>query len=465
MASRSRVIGIVLLVLTDVGALIASFAISFYLRFESGLASVAGISSPGTSGYLELGIVITLSAPFLFAASGLYKSTNLNFGLTEYVLVMRSTALLVLAIIFVSFIVGAEPIVSRTWIAIWVVVGVLFLMLGRFVIRRVTTALRRRGTIQESVLLVGADAQGAAIARQLNSIPGVTVRGFLDEFLPAGTKIRNQFTILGSVKQIEMIAERLQVDTVLMIPTAISWESRQDLMLSSLKPGGSKKWKLQLAPGVYEMASLGAELGRVGNIPVLRLHGSSIVGLDALMKRTVDLVLACAMLAIFSPVILSSVLVAKLRGNYALSRKLVSGQNGETFQMLSLNTNPGREGFPDGIARLPMLIHVLKGDMSLVGPRPRGLEDSAATDNPELLAVRPGIISVVPRSVVLGAPEQWTRIEATYTRNYSIWADLAILIRALVMGLRYAFQRKSLTQRSNPDAIRSGTPYDQANSE
>jgi lipopolysaccharide/colanic/teichoic acid biosynthesis glycosyltransferase len=437
MPSRSRALGTILLIATDVVALGASFLIAFYLRFDSGLESLSGISNPDLSGYFNLGVVITVSAPFLFAASGMYKPTNLHFGLTEYVLALRSTALLVLVLIFVSFIVGAEPIVSRTWIAIWVVVCVLLVMLTRFLARRFTTLLRKRGIIQESVLIVGADAQGVAIAQQLVTVPGVNVMGFIDEFLPVGTRIRNQFTILGSTKQIDTVAKDTEADTVLMIPAAISWESRQFLMLSTLRPKGTRKWELHIAPGVYEMASLGAELGRVGNIPVLRLHGSSIVGLDAFMKRLIDIWISFGLLAIFGVPILMVATYTKLRGRRVLNRTVVTGLNGTAFQLLSLNIHGDTDGFPDGLERLPMLFHLLNGDMSVIGPRPRSITDASHGDHPELLAVRPGIVSVVPRSVVLGTGDEWTRIEAMYTRNYSIWSDITLLLRAFLMGLRY----------------------------
>jgi len=310
-------------------------------------------------------------------------------------------------------------------------------MLTRFIARRITTHLHKRGTIQELVLVVGADAQGAAIAQQLNTVPGVNVLGFIDEFLPVGTKIKNQFTILGSTRQIDSVAEHTQADTVLMVPTAISWESRQLLMLSSLQPKGSRKWKLHIAPGIYEMASLGAELGRVGNIPVLRLHASSIVGLDALMKRVIDIFVSLSILTIFGAPILLLAVYMKLRGRRVLNRTTVTGLNGNAFRLLSMNTRDQTGRFPDGLERLPMLLHVLSGEMSIIGPRPRSISDTSPGNHPELLAVRPGVVSVVPRSVVLGANDEWNRIEATYTRNYSIWSDLTLLIRALVMGLRY----------------------------
>jgi len=437
MSSRIRILETILLILIDLVALSASFLVAFYLRFESGLESLSSLSNPDVSGYLQLGIVITISAPFLFAASGMYKPTNLYFGLAEYVLGLRSTALLVLIMVFVSFVVGAEPIVSRTWIAIWIIVCVLFVMLARFIARRITTMLRRRGAIQESVLIVGADAQGAAIAQQLSTVPGIRILGFIDEFLPVGTKIRDRFMILGSTRQIDTVAEELQADRVLMIPTAMSWESRQLLMLRSLQHKGSRTWQLHIAPGVYEMASLGAELGRVGNIPVLRLHGSSIVGLDAFMKRLIDISVSIGILAIFGGPILLVVGYMKFRGRRVLNRIAVIGLNGNAFQLFSMNIRDGEGRFPDGLERLPMLVHVLTGDMSIIGPRPRPVSDASQGDHPELLAVRPGVVSVVPRSVVLSAADEWILIEATYTRNYSIWSDITLLLRAFLLGLRY----------------------------
>ena len=454
MPSRSRTLGTILLVLTDIAALAASFLVAYYLRFQSGLENLSPLSSTDGSGYFQLGLVITITAPFLFATSGMYKSTNLYFGLTEYVLALRASSLLVLVLVFASFAVGGAPIVSRTWIAIWVVVCVLFVVLGRFTARRIATLLRKRGAINETVLIVGADAQGVAIARQLITVTGVQVVGFLDEFLPVGTKIRNRFTILGSIRQIDSVAESTGVDSVLMIPAAISWESRQLLMLDSLRPRGSRKWQLHIAPGVYEMASLGAELGRVGNVPVLRLHVSSIVGTDAFIKRFLDIWITLGLLMIFLLPLLGIAAYLKLQGRRVLNRRLVTGLNGMPFVMNSLNFRTDVEGFPEGIERLPMLIHVLIGRMSIVGPRPRAISDPSNGNHPELLAVRPGVISVVPRTLVLSSNDEWSRIEATYTRNYSIWTDIALLMRAFLMGFKYVLPMTKTPPRMKADHSR-----------
>jgi lipopolysaccharide/colanic/teichoic acid biosynthesis glycosyltransferase len=437
MLINSHLPRIALLVTLDMLSLGASFYVAFLIRFRSGIESIGGLSGSDSASYIQLGAAITLLAPLLFTASGMYKSINLFFGLTEYVLALKAAALLVLVIVFTSFVVGAEPIVSRTWIAIWVLVCVLFLITTRFIARRIITYLRRNGSMQESVLLVGGDAQGAAIAQQLSNIPGVKVVGFLDEYLPVGTTINDKFTILGSTRQIDSLAARYNVDTVLMMPSAISWESRQLLMLSALKPAESTAWKLHIAPGIYEMANLGAELGRVGNIPVLRLHDSSIVGLDAILKRMLDTAIALSLLAILGIPSILMALFLQFRGRKILTRRSVSGLNGKPFNLRSLNLRDGSDSFPEGFERLPMLFHVLKGDMSMIGPRPRAHNEGNLHGHTELLAVRPGVVSVVPRSVMLSSTDEWTRIEATYTRNYSIWTDITLLLRAFVMGMQH----------------------------
>jgi lipopolysaccharide/colanic/teichoic acid biosynthesis glycosyltransferase len=209
-------------------------------------------------------------------------------------------------------------------------------------------------------------------------------------------------------------------------------------MMSSLHPRQSRSWQLHIAPGIYEMASLGAELGRVGNIPVLRLHASSIVGLDSIIKRLVDISTALSLLAIFAIPALTIAAYYKICNRRVIIRTPVRGLNGKIFDMMTLDLNKSSNSFPDGLERLPMLLHVLKGDMSIVGPRPRlwaGIGNGE--DRPEMLAVRPGVISVIPRTMILTSTDEWHRLEATYTRNYSIWSDLVLLIRAFVMGLRY----------------------------
>ena len=127
----------------------------------------------------------------------------------------------------------------------------------------------------------------------------------------------------------------------------------------------------------------------------------------------------------------------KLRGRAGINRTPVLGLNGKAFELISFNLGVSQGRFPEGFERLPMLLHVLKGDMSIIGPRPRNPNDSSHSDRPELLAVHPGVVSVVPRSVMLSSTDEWTRIEVTYTRNYSIWSDITLLLRAFLMGLRF----------------------------
>ena len=188
-------------------------------------------------------------------------------------------------------------------------------------------------------------------------------------------------------------------------------------------------------------------------VPLLTIHENRIVGVDAVLKWLLDCGLGALLAIITLPISAAIALALKMRnpGAPVIQRYRMNGQGGTAFTMHLFNTSPtmlmranaarpGRrfERFVrfTGMHKLPQLMDVLTGKMSLVGPRPRAdvnqVTDMHTMHN--LLAVKPGIVGPWVRKDHLRSPDPETD-ELNYVRNWQIWLDIPILSEAVIMLL------------------------------
>jgi lipopolysaccharide/colanic/teichoic acid biosynthesis glycosyltransferase len=376
-----------------------------------------------------------------FAAVGLYQRDNLLGGVVEYKQVVKGciagTMLLVAYTVF-----GRIPDfdVSRLWLVLSLVFTVVLVGGVRFLIRRLAYKVRAAGWLGSRVLIVGANDQGVAIAEQWLSSPasGMHVLGFLDDFKQIGTPVIGNARVLGRPSALDEISKSMQVEEVIVVSSAVAWESFGELVTGA---GGNKPYTLRLSPGFYELLTTGVAVTNKTFVPLLTINETRIVGVDAALKAMLDYGVGALTLLLAAPFMLLFTLVLKLRHprRPALTRNTVIGQGGKPFAILRFNTTPeaGRHGHMarwlrmTGLCKLPQLFNVLRGEMSLVGPRPRNRFDYSANlhANHNLVAVKPGVVGPWMRHDHLASPNV-LHDELSYVRKWQIWLDLPILFQA-----------------------------------
>ncbi|MBI4770456.1 MAG: sugar transferase, partial [Chloroflexi bacterium] len=264
---------------------------------------------------------------------------------------------------------------SLVWVfAAWLL-SVLLVGAARFAMRRVVRALRRAGHLLSSAIIVGADEQGRAIARQFRSVvdSGVQVLGFVDDFLPAGTPVQDGLTVLGHPDQLAALAREHRVGEIVVVPGALAWETFQQI-LEHMSLGDGPRFRF--SPGYYDLLATTPRVAHRNFVPLIIVDSARLSGFDALMKTGLDYGLGLILWLLTLPLLwLLAAWLRLARRGPIFERGEYLGIGGRTFHAATFRVDP--DGAPraarlldnTGLNRLPMLASVLLGKMSLVGPR------------------------------------------------------------------------------------------------
>ena len=329
-------------------------------------------------------------------------------------------------------------------------------------------AHRRAGKSREQwrVLIVGAAGTGCALAeRILTSAPGeVTVIGFLDDGLPMRTEVCAGAMVLGRIDDApRIVAETAASEVILALP-----RHEQTRMLALVNQMEALPIQISLVPDVLDLAWFKTRVEDLNGIPLLRLRESPLDGPARAIKRLMDLAFASLALVLYAPVMLLIAMSIKLDSpGPALIRQQRVGENGRLFEMLKFRTmraaaertppaEPHKRRDDPRVTRvgrflrrfsldeLPQLVNVIKGEMSLVGPRPElpWLVDRYETWQRRRFAVPPGMTGWWQ---VNGRSDRPMHLHVEddlyYIRNYSLWLDILILLKTVpaVLSGRGAF--------------------------
>jgi lipopolysaccharide/colanic/teichoic acid biosynthesis glycosyltransferase len=457
-------IGLLLLLMVDALALATAFSLAYWLRLDSGWLYYG--SSFEAPSYFQ---VFLFSLPvfwILFYGCHLYDPNEIFYGTAEYVQVIKGVTFAVLGVIVVSFIIHSQPL-SRSWLLLFCMLGIFFVSLGRFVIRRIIRPIFRSGWRSEPVLIVGASEEAKTIAQTLKESGRFDVVGFLDDFSPVGDKINGNLTVKGSPQDYKRIAREEGVAKLILLPGAVSWETYQEIIFEATK------WKgldVLVAPRVSGLFCGNLRLSYVGYVPMLRFQPGYSSGLNKVVKTFIDFTLGPIFFIFSLPLIL--ILAAALfwqRKLPILESREVLGLHGKPFRAYKFRTgldtgshprfqSPNEMGMPPrksgklslerilatGLNKLPQLINVMRGQMSLVGPR--------TINNPEvpyygiwvenLMAVKPGMTG----PWAFGERDRQQEIATTisYIHTWTPWKDFQILC----LTLFYLLQKLALLARS-----------------
>jgi len=395
--------------------------------------------------WLVLPIAITL-----FAIGRLYVPEELFEGSIEYGRVVYGCTLASLSLIIMGFwgkFLG-EVAPSRTLIVLVWGLSIALAGGGRFALRRVVRLLRRRGHLVSRAVIVGLGSSGVALAQHFQQArhAGIKVVGFVDDFLPSGTVVVDNLKVLGPPSALDDILEQTRAHEVIIVPTATAWESFQELIRRVSSLNG---YRVRLAPGSRDLLATTLRAHQLASIPMLTVEHVRIVGLDRVLKSALDYGIVLLFTPLVVPLVLLAAVALRVSGIRPLRRVRIVGRGGRPFTTFVLNVGDGGARLQAliiqlGVDRLPQLVSVLLGRMSLVGPRPIPVErrSSYATWLPSLLTVKPGLTGAwsVRRAASL---EEEMELSLFYIRNYTIWLDAEVLFRAAIQLLSRSGRRES----------------------
>lgn len=445
-----------------VAATYTRFAVHFPLFYEPPVSPIES--------YLRLSLAFIPIQLAFFAAVRLYDVNSLWGGATEYQYVAYGASLGMMALIFVSFF-YPDFVIARAWLLLAWLFTFVFVGVGRFAMRRMVYRLRASGRLVTPALIVGANEEAQAIAEQILAAPrsGLRLIGFVDDVRNEGEEVVPGLRVIGSSASLRDLVDRTGAEEIIVATTALSREQLFDLFVAF---GTVPDVALRLSSGTYEIMATGMRVREIGSVPLLSPNKMRLTGLDVVLKTLMDYVLAGLAIIALLPLFALIALWVKLDSpGPIIYRRRVVGAGGKLFDAFKFRTmvvngdeilrqhpelerelretgklkndpritRAGRFLRRTSLDELPQLFNVLRGEMSLVGPRMITAEEISHYGRRylSLLAVKPGITGLwqVSGRSNIPYPER-VRLDLHYIRNYSIWLDLWLLYQTIPAVLR-----------------------------
>jgi exopolysaccharide biosynthesis polyprenyl glycosylphosphotransferase len=355
---------------------------------------------------------------------------------------------------------------SRLVITYTVLLTVVLMTMERYWLRQYETTLRRKGIGTEQVLMVGTGTGSEMLVQRMSMFPqyGYHVVGVLDDGMPAGSTFAGA-PVVGRIEDLPKRARELGADQVFI---AIAEQDRGRL-LKLIKQCEDQQLEFKVVPSMLDIISTRAEVNSIDGLPLVGIRHSRLRGTNAVVKRAVDFVVSgIALLILVIPLLIVAVFVklTSPRGPVLFRQERI-GMNGRPFKVIKFRTmipnaeaetgpkvaEPGDpRATPAGrimrklsIDELPQFWNVLRGDMSLVGPRPQPtfFDERYGAEVPRYLErqrVRPGLTGWAEVNDLRGAAPivDRTIYDVYYIENWSLALDLKIM---MLTALRMFFQR------------------------
>ena len=438
-------------VLTDAALIYCMIPVAYWLRFRV----LSGEEQVPLASYLQIGILITLAELFAFAARGIYQTTRVLSIRTEAVKILEAglfVALLLLGWLFLDH----EEHYSRLLLAFFFVLSTGVVICKHAVVRKSLRALRKSGRNLKHVLVVGG---GKNASRYLDTIQRNREIGFHAVGYIAGQAGGLAIPYLGGFEGLENALERKQPDEVVSAIEPEDYARTQHIIACCEKAGV----KLSIIPFYSEYMPAHPQYDDLDGIPLLNIRRIPLDNYgNAFLKRAVDIIVALAMLLVLSPIMLLCAVGVKLSSPGPIlfrQQRIGKGKkpfimykfrslvvNSESDTAWSQKTDTRRTGFGAWIRHfsldeLPQLFNVLRGDMSLVGPRPElpAFVNRFKEEIPLYMVrhqVRPGITGWAQIHGLRGDTPIRERVEHDiwYIENWSLWLDIQILLETLFCG-------------------------------
>ncbi len=467
-----RVVGIVKLV---VDFLLLNLSTLVVLLFQERILGVAGflrepMSDPavgqffGLATYLKVSLVYSFVTVAVFFNRGLYVRQRSMARLDELYLVMKSLIISAFLMMAISVLFPQLPY-ARAIIVSNFFLSLVLIDLWRITLRKVVGFLAERGVGLIRAVIYGAGKSGRILSNQikLHSEFGYSIVGYIDDDPAKKGQVYEDVGVLGAFEKLPEIIVSHDVDEVLVaIPSAAHRH-----LLHVVFELRERRIPFMVIADLFELVTRRVSIMQIGSIPLLRLWRSPLEGWQGYIKRAIDVAGALAGIIIFSPFWLLIIILIKLdsRGPmfYRQERLGKGGRPFEIFKFRSMVvgademlpelaefnemdgpifkikkdpriTHVGRLLRKFSIDEFPQLINVLKGDMSLVGPRPPIPEEVEEYERWQMkrLTVPQGVTGlwqVSGRNLLTF--EEMVRLDIYYIENWSLWLDLKLLLKTI----------------------------------
>ena len=447
----------IILVLIDVLVITMSFWSAFFLRFDTTWFGPIGGHYSFSTYMLFLIFAVLPVYLILYFAMGLYKPRrtykNIFSEATDIVKVNIIAFFILVSILFII----NKPNFSRIMLFLIAIIASFLGVTERFIIRNALKNIRRNNRNLKHILIVGDNPLAFSFARKIkeNSYLGFAISGFIGRPEHIGREIEGS-KVIGSFQQIDQILERNRYDRiVLAIP--LKYYYRLDELVESCEKVGIKA---EIIPDYIQYFPAQPSVDMIEDIPIINIR---YIPLDddfnRFLKFLIDYTVSIIGIIITSPIMIGTAIAIKLtsRGPIIFKQERI-GYNGKPFMMYKFRSmkvqapnaeksewttkdDPRKTIIGDFIRRtnideLPQFFNVLKGDMSVVGPRPERpyFVSQFKQSIPKYMVkhqVKPGLTGWAQIHGCRGDTSINKRIEydIEYVENWHVGLDLEIIIK------------------------------------
>ncbi len=414
-------------------------------------------------GPLGQDLVLLLVVLALYASAGLYRS-RLSLSALDDLPALVGRALVAAALTSsLALALGSASATSRLFgtAAVMAVAVVVLRAVAYNVVRR----FRARGWVAHPTLLLGAGQVGGQIASLLLAHPSYGLRpvGFLDND-PLLRPDQRPVPLLGGTEALSSVLVEFGVRDVVVAFSSVPGSEMVDI----IRTCDRLDVEIFFVPRLFELHNTSREMDQVWGVPLVRLPRAAFRSLSWRLKRVFDVVASGVALLVLSPVMITLAAAVRLEGGPGvLFRQERVGLDGRPFELLKFRSlrpvdesesatlwniahddrlGPvGRFIRSTSLDELPQLWNILRGDMTVVGPRPErpAFVEAFSSSYPRYTArhrVPAGLTGWAQIHGLRGdtSIEDRARFDNYYIENWSLWSDLKIILRTVLAVLRRA---------------------------
>jgi len=445
---------VVLLLASDVGSCVAAVLAAYGLRFVTPEAWFGPLAQPLTMYLKALPVVLALWV-VVFEGLGLYRVSRIIRPFHDLFDTFHAVTLATILVAAVSFL--SLTNYSRAMLFLFWGVGLVLVGTGRSVLSGVRERALRAGVARSRTAIVGRGELAQLIARRLQSHPelGYEPIGFVQAHADGAEETAEP--CLGTLAELPQIVAGEHVDEVIVAHLGLG----PGELLAVVGRCEHLPVEFRVLAGPFEVLTGQAVIEGLTDLPTIELRQRDFPLWAEAVKRLADLLLAALLMVVLSPLwLVLAVLVRRQTGVSALFRQVRVGHYGRDFVMYKFRSmredsdpyapSPDDPGDPRitpigrwmrrfSLDEMPQLLNVLRGDMSLVGPRPemRFIVDRYEPWQMRRLDAKPGLTGLWQ---ILGRKDLplTANIEYDfyYIRNRSLLLDLAIVLRTIPLVVR-----------------------------
>ncbi len=444
----------------DIFISFASWELAYRLRFYwIDLPKAPMI--PTHDEYLKAAFFVSILTGIIFSFSGVYRLQKLIQPKHELYHLLRGTISLILLSLVAAFF-YREFSFSRIHTIYYFTSLIILLFLSRFLTRSSLQFLRNKRIYVENILLIGNGISAKNFCQRIerfNSI-GIVLKGFIEIDKRSDSIIPKTIPRLGDLNSLQKTIKTNQIDQVYIALTGTSQK-----YLPKLKELLSEQWvDVKIVPDLGTFRTLNTEVESIDDMPIVTIIQSPMAGWNKVIKRLMDILGSTFAIILFSPLMLFISFLIKLTSSgtifYSQERMGLDGLTFNTLKFRSMHKDAeSRTGAVWAIENdnrrtkfgiflrkysldeLPQLFNVLKGDMSLVGPRPERpiFIEQFKSQIPHYMLrhkVKAGITGWAQINGWRGNTSLEKRIECDlyYIERWSIWLDIKILFLTFFRG-------------------------------